>query len=150
MRTESDCLGEYTLPVGVLYGIHAARAGENFRLSGKPVHAALISACGTVKLACAMTNHSLGLWDDASGKAESIFRACREHVHAATATMTGLVGTLGYEHALDIARGASLAGLSPRAYALREGLFTEAAFEALVSPETVCRLGMPDPPRMKG
>jgi len=33
-RIESDSLGERELPVNVLYGIHTARALENFLLAG--------------------------------------------------------------------------------------------------------------------
>ncbi|HOA72358.1 MAG TPA: aspartate ammonia-lyase [Phycisphaerae bacterium] len=76
-RTESDFLGEMKIPADALWGIHTARAIENFPLSLRPVHPALIRAYGYVKLACAMTNRRLGVWDDAA-KADAIERACRE------------------------------------------------------------------------
>jgi aspartate ammonia-lyase len=47
-RTEHDMLGEKELPSDALYGIHTARAMENFSLAGQPVHPALIQAYGAV------------------------------------------------------------------------------------------------------
>ena len=76
-RKEEDLLGARDLPIDVLYGIHTARALENFPLAGRPVHPALVSAYGYVKLACALTNRALGIWED-SGKAGAIEQACRE------------------------------------------------------------------------
>ena len=77
-RVEADLLGQYRLPVDALYGIHTARALENFPLSGRPVHEELIRAYGTVKLACARTNRALGAWADDPAKAEAIEQACTE------------------------------------------------------------------------
>jgi aspartate ammonia-lyase len=77
-RTESDSLGERKVPADALYGIHTARALENFPLSGRTVHPALISAYGTVKLACARTNRALGWWKDNPAKADAIEQACSE------------------------------------------------------------------------
>ena len=58
------------------YGIHTARALENFPLARRPVHPALIHAYGAVKLACARTNRELGAWDEA--KVAAVEGACRE------------------------------------------------------------------------
>jgi aspartate ammonia-lyase len=77
-RTEADALGERALPAEAFYGIHTARALENFSLAGRPVHPALLHAFGQVKLACALTNRALGAWKDDPAKAEAIERACRE------------------------------------------------------------------------
>jgi aspartate ammonia-lyase len=77
-RIERDALGERALPADALYGIHTARALENFPLAGRPVHRALGRAYGDVKLACALTNRSLGVWRDDAVKADAIERACRE------------------------------------------------------------------------
>jgi aspartate ammonia-lyase len=77
-RIESDSLGERELPVNVLYGIHTARALENFLLAGRPVHPALGRAFGDVKLACALTNSALGAWSKDDAKRTAIERACRE------------------------------------------------------------------------
>jgi len=77
-RTEKDFLGELSVPADCLHGIHTARAVENFPLIGRPVHPALIHAYGTVKLACARTNRSLGTWRDDAAKADAIEAACQE------------------------------------------------------------------------
>lgn len=76
-RKEKDLLGERELPSNALYGIHTGRAIENFPLSGKPTHPVLVCAYGTVKLACAITNRALGVWQD-EAKADAIEEACRE------------------------------------------------------------------------
>jgi aspartate ammonia-lyase len=76
MRSERDALGEKRIPAGALYGIHTARALENFPISGVRLHPALIRALALVKEACAATNQELGLL--APDKAEAIRRACRE------------------------------------------------------------------------
>jgi aspartate ammonia-lyase len=79
LRIEHDLLGERAVPAEALYGIHTVRALENFgALAGRPVNAALVSAYGTVKLACAQTNRALGAWADDAPKADAIERACRE------------------------------------------------------------------------
>jgi aspartate ammonia-lyase len=76
-RTEKDLFGELHLPADCLYGIHTARALENFSLAGRPVHPALVCAYGSVKLACAVTNRSLGTWQDHI-KADAIEQTCRD------------------------------------------------------------------------
>jgi len=77
-RIEKDALGELSLPAEALYGIHTARALENFPLAGRPVHRALARAFGDVKLACALTNLTLGAWSEDAAKADAIERACRD------------------------------------------------------------------------
>lgn len=77
-RIERDWIGERTLPAGALFGIHTARAVENFPLSRRPVHPALVTAYGTVKLACALTNRELGVWKGDPQKTAAIIFACRE------------------------------------------------------------------------
>ncbi|WP_457565199.1 aspartate ammonia-lyase [Caldithrix abyssi] len=59
-RKEKDLLGAREIPADALYGIHTLRAVENFPLSGRTVHPALIHAYGAVKWACAKTNAELG------------------------------------------------------------------------------------------
>ena len=76
-RLEKDLLGTKKIPAEALWGIHTARAVENFPILGKPVHPELIKAYGDVKLACAQTNNELGYWKDAQ-KAEAIEKACFE------------------------------------------------------------------------
>jgi aspartate ammonia-lyase len=75
-RTEHDLLGTRQVPADCLHGIYTERALENFPLARRPVHLALIHAYGAVKLACAITNHELGWWDDS--KTQAIETACRE------------------------------------------------------------------------
>lgn len=76
-RTEEDLLGKREIPKDALYGIHTLRALENFPISNNQVHPALIQSFGIVKLACAKTNHSLGMWEN-ENKAYAIERACQE------------------------------------------------------------------------
>jgi len=78
VRIERDLLGEAPVPAGALWGVHTLRARENFVLAGRPVHAELVRAFGTVKLACARTNRRLGAWAGDEAKAEAVERACRE------------------------------------------------------------------------
>jgi len=77
-RVERDLMGEVRLPAGVLYGVHTARAVENFPLARRPVHPQLMPAYGAVKLACALANKRLGAWKSGPEKAAAIERACRE------------------------------------------------------------------------
>ncbi len=77
-RTETDFIGSKQIPANVLWGIHTARAVENFPLSGRPVHPELIKAFGEVKLACAQTNNQLGFWKENQEKAQGIEKACSE------------------------------------------------------------------------
>lgn len=76
-RTETDFLGSKEIPADALYGIHTARALENFQIAKRPVNAELVKAYGWVKLACAQINRELGYFNDEQ-KADAIERACRE------------------------------------------------------------------------
>ena len=76
-RVEKDLIGSKQIPEDVLWGIHSARAVENFPLSGQKVHPALIKGYGEVKLACAQINTQLGFWKD-NKKSEAIEQACSE------------------------------------------------------------------------
>ena len=82
-RKEHDGLGELTIPASALYGIHTARARENFPLANRPVHPSLVSAYGEVKLACARTNEELGVWAGDPVKARAIQQACEEMARGA-------------------------------------------------------------------
>ncbi len=79
-RFDEDLLGQRELPSDCLWGVHTERARENFPLSGRSVHSALIKAYGQVKLACAQVNRDLGVWKLAPEKADAIERACREMI----------------------------------------------------------------------
>lgn len=76
-RTETDLIGSKQIPAEALWGIHTARAVENFPLSGKKIHTELIKAFGEVKLACAQINNQLNSWNDKQ-KADAIVKACLE------------------------------------------------------------------------
>jgi len=76
-RTETDLLGSRKIAADSMWGIHTARALENFQLSGRPVHPELVKAFGDVKLACFQTNRQLGYFTE-SKKANAIEHACTE------------------------------------------------------------------------
>lgn len=75
-RIEKDLLGEMEISADRLYGIHTARAIENFPLSARTIHSKLIAAFGAVKLACAKTNQELKKLEDK--KYSAIEQACNE------------------------------------------------------------------------
>ena len=97
-REESDFIGKKQLPADALWGIHTARAVENFPISGQKIHPELIKAYGEVKLACAQTNNTLGFWENQS-KAEAIEKAAFEmsqgllNEHILVDAMQGGAGT---------------------------------------------------------
>lgn len=76
-RLERDSLGELAVPTDAYWGVHTARARENFAISTTPIsrHPDLIDALVTVKDAAAAANHELGLLPE--GVAEAIAVACR-------------------------------------------------------------------------
>lgn len=78
LRSEQDTFGTRHVPVGVYWGIHTARAIENFDVSGIPIgrHAPLVAALGVVKQAAARANRDLGLL--APDVASAIDRACAD------------------------------------------------------------------------
>ena len=77
-RLETDFLGEKQIPADVLWGIHTARAIENFPISHRKVHSELIKAFGEVKLASTQTNIQLGFWKENNQKQLAIEKACYE------------------------------------------------------------------------
>lgn len=80
-RIEKDGLGEKAIPADAMWGIHTARAVENFPVSGRPVNRDLVHSYGAVKLACARANHDMGLWDEDTFTAVS--DACHEMMNGA-------------------------------------------------------------------
>jgi len=76
MRIESDSLGEHPVFEKALYGIHTARALDNFPLTGAPCAPGLIRGMALVKWACCRANAELGFLESAS--AEAIGQACSE------------------------------------------------------------------------
>ena len=77
-RLERDFLGERKIPAGAYWGIHTARAVENFPISGVPVarHPQLVAALGAVKQAALRANRDLGLLD--VRVADAIDQACQD------------------------------------------------------------------------
>jgi aspartate ammonia-lyase len=77
-RTEIDSLGPMEVPADVYWGIHTARALENFPITRRPisVYPDLVRALATVKLAAARANREPGVPEPA--KADVIERACQE------------------------------------------------------------------------
>lgn len=75
-RIEHDFLGDRQIPAGAYWGVHTARAVENFPISGTPLSAMpeLIRAFGWVKKAAARANAQLGALD--AGRAGAIQAAC--------------------------------------------------------------------------
>ncbi len=79
-RTEQDFLGEKRIPADAYWGVHTARAVENFPISGTPISAMpeLVRAFGFVKKATARANLQLGVLDDK--RARAIMHACERLV----------------------------------------------------------------------
>jgi aspartate ammonia-lyase len=126
VRVEQDLLGSRELPADVLYGIHTARALENFPLAGRPVHEELIRAYGTVKLACARTNRTLGAWVDSPAKADALEQACSEMAegllseHVLVDALQGGAGTSTNMNVNEVIanRALGILGAQPGDYAL--------------------------------
>jgi aspartate ammonia-lyase len=82
-RTETDSLGSMKIPADSYWGIHTARALENFPITRRPisVYPDLINALARVKQAAARANKELGVLDPA--KADLIEQVCEEIVAGA-------------------------------------------------------------------
>ncbi|TGD86059.1 aspartate ammonia-lyase [Mycolicibacterium sp. CH28] len=78
VRVEHDLLGDYEVPDVAYYGVHTARAVENFPITGMPIsrYPELIVALACVKLAAARANQRLGLLS--AERADAIVSACQE------------------------------------------------------------------------
>ncbi len=77
-RLEHDLLGDKEVPADAYWGVHTARARENFPITGTPISAYphLIEALAAVKEAAARANAELGLL--APDVADAICGACKE------------------------------------------------------------------------
>jgi aspartate ammonia-lyase len=75
-RTETDSLGKVRIPAAAYWGVHTARAVENFPVSGRPVHPRIIEAYVQIKQASATANERSRVLDPRRAKA--IRRACDE------------------------------------------------------------------------
>jgi aspartate ammonia-lyase len=98
-RIERDLLGTKDVPADAYYGVHTARALENFAITGTPIstYPDLIIGIASVKLAAALANRDLGRLDDE--RANAIAEACRairrgaHHQHFVVDVMQGGAGT---------------------------------------------------------
>ena len=79
-RIERDSLGEKEIPADALYGIHTARALENFPISGRPPHSALVHSFGAVKKAAVTVNHRLNMLGLSDEAADALLAACEQMV----------------------------------------------------------------------
>jgi aspartate ammonia-lyase len=77
-RLEHDLLGNYEVPIHAYWGVHTARAVENFPISGVPIghYRSLIRALAIVKQAAAQANFELG--ELSSEINDAISKACHE------------------------------------------------------------------------
>jgi len=120
VRVEHDSLGQRDIPADALYGIHTARAVENFPLAGRPVNEELIRGYGTVKLACAKTNRALGAWAADPAKADAIEQACDElatgllSAHVLVDALQGGAGTSTNMNVNEVIANRALAILGER------------------------------------
>ncbi len=94
-RTEQDFLGDKQIPVSAYWGVHTARAVENFPISGTRLSAMpdLIRALGFVKKAAARANAELGALD--GKRCGAIVLACDDLI----------AGKLHEEFVVDVIQG---------------------------------------------
>jgi len=80
-RQESDFLGPKSIPACAYWGVHTARARENFPISGQPLSCMpeLVRALAFVKKAAAQANATLGVLD--AERARFIAAACDDLTH---------------------------------------------------------------------
>ncbi len=77
-RTETDSLGSVEIPAAAYWGVHTARAHENFPIARRPisVYPDFVRAFACVKQAAARANLEIGALDEQ--RATLIDRACEE------------------------------------------------------------------------
>jgi len=77
-RREHDLLGDKQIPADVYWGVHTARAVENFPITGVTIaqYPELIVALATLEQTSFLANRSLGALD--SARADAIVAACEE------------------------------------------------------------------------
>lgn len=81
---------------------------------------------------------------------EAVTKRCSRNLESSTAMVTALLPKFSYNECARIAQISHDSGRSIREVVLSEGLLTFAEFEALITPEAVCRLGMPPDKRQQG
>ena len=124
MRIEHDLIGDLEIPAASLWGIHTARALENFPISGVPIghYRNLIKAIGLVKQAAARVNVRIGGLE--ADKAKFIELACQEVVagkldnHFVVDAIQGGAGTSTNMNANEVIanRALELMGKKPGEY----------------------------------
>lgn len=124
MRIEHDLIGDLEIPAASLWGIHTARALENFPISGVPIghYRNLIKAIGLVKQAAARVNMRIGGLE--ADKAKFIELACQEVVagkldnHFVVDAIQGGAGTSTNMNANEVIanRALELMGKKPGEY----------------------------------
>ena len=77
-RTETDSIGSVEIPASAYWGVHTARAHENFPIARRPisVYPDFVRAFACVKQAAARANHEIGALDEK--RATLIDRACED------------------------------------------------------------------------
>lgn len=90
----------------------------------------LASACEMMRVHCVQ-----GIEADA--------QRCSESVQSSTSVATALISALSYDKACEVVQIALKRGISIREVVITSGLLTPQAFDALVTPEAVQRLGTP-------
>ena len=116
-RTESDSLGPKQLTRETVWGIHTARALENFPITGVPLahFPELVQALAMVKKAAALANRELGALDAA--RAAAIASTCdeiiagRHHEHFVVDMIQGGAGTSTNMNANEVIANLALQGL---------------------------------------
>jgi aspartate ammonia-lyase len=120
-RRESDFLGALDIPQDAYWGVHTARAVENFPISGQTVAtmAELIRALASVKKAAAQANRNLGALSDERAAA------------------IALNPIIGYEKAALIAKTPLASGGTIAEVAEQLGIMTASEMRALLVPENL-------------
>ena len=92
-RTEMDSLGAREVPADAYWGIHTARALENFPITRRAIfnYPDLIVALARVKQASAIANREIGALSPE--KADIIERVCQEIVRASGTTSSSSVSS---------------------------------------------------------
>ena len=82
-RAEYDLLGEKQVPADAYWGVHTARAQDNFQVTGRHIgdYAQLVRGLCLVKAAAVLANRELALIDDE--RCQAILDACQEIIDGA-------------------------------------------------------------------
>ena len=83
-RTEHDFLGERSVPAGAYWGVHTARALENFPVSGIPVsaHRDLVAAGVTDYIGIPWVFEGLAFDAPVDKKIDSMKRFAETYIHS--------------------------------------------------------------------